>query len=174
MTRALLAAFTRPDALKTAAQGSRDTGAPALEAFTPYPIEGLSDLLDQGPTHIPWFMLAGGLITATGFYAMEWFSATHLYVFNQGGRPANSWPAFIVATVEISVLMAALTGFVAFLVKAGLPRLNHPAFDVQAFERASQDQFLLAINLPSAAAEAGAARERLYDAGAVWIEEVEL
>jgi len=174
VTRALLAAFTRPDPLKTAAKASRDHGVAPLEAFTPYPIEGLSDLLGQGPTNIPWFMLGGGVITAISFYAMEWISATHLYVFNQGGRPANSWPAFIVATVEISILMAALTGFVTFLVKAGLPRLNHPVFDVQAFERASQDQFLLAIALPAEPADAGAARERLYDAGAVWIEEVEL
>ncbi len=174
MTRALLAGFTRPDPLKAAVKASRDKGVRPLDAFTPYPIEGLSDLLEQGPTNVPWFMLAGGLITAAVFYAMEWFSATRLYAFNQGGRPFNSWPAFIVATVEISVLMAGLTGFVTFLVKAGLPRLNHRVFDVQAFERASQDQFLLAVALPPTPADAGAARQLLYDAGAVWIEEVEL
>ncbi len=174
MSRALLAGFSDPQPLKAAAARARAEGVSPLEAFTPYPIEGLSELLGQGPTNIPWWMLAGGLTTAVVFYAMEWLSATRLYRFDQGGRPFNSWPAFIVATVEISVLAAALTGFVAFLLKAGLPRLNHPVFDAQTFERASQDQFLLALDLPTTPVQAGAARQLLYDAGAIWIEEVEL
>ena len=119
-------------------------------------------------------MLGGGLTMACLFYFTEWLSATHLYPFDQGGRPFNSWPAFMVATVEISVLTAGLTGFVSFLLKSGLPRLNHPLFDISSFERASQDQFLLALDLPEAQSEAGAARQFLYDAGAVWIAEVEL
>ena len=180
MSRALLAAFVAPEPLKAAVLRVKDAGRTPLEAFTPYPVEGLSELLGQGPTNVPWWMLGGGLAMAVAFFFMEWLSATRLYRFDQGGRPFDSWPAFLVATVEISVLTAGLTGFVAFLLKGGLPRLNHPVFDVQTFERASQDQFLLAVALPEppheagASTEAGAARQALFDAGAVWIEEVEL
>ena len=174
MSRALLAGFTAVGPLETAVDQARERGVRLLDAFTPYPVEGLNARLGVGPTDIPWWMLGGGLTTAVLFYAMEWFSATRLYPFDQGGRPFNSWPTFLVATVEISVLMAALTGFVAFLLKAGLPRLNHPVFDAQAFERASQDQFLLAVDLPQAQDAAGATRQLLFDAGALWIEEVEL
>lgn len=174
MTRALLAGFPGPEPLTKAARSARDNGQAPLEAFTPYPIAELPKLLRQGPTNIPWWMLAGGLATAAVFYAMEWLSATRLYPFDQGGRPFNSWPAFVVATVEISILAAALTGFVAVLLKARLPRLNHPLFDCQAFERASQDQFMLAVGLPDAPHEAGRTRQFLFDAGALWIEEVEL
>ncbi len=174
MTRALLAAFPAPEPLKAAVGRVKDAGGKPLEAFTPYPVEGLSELMGQGPTKVAWWMLGGGLAMACAFFFMEWLSATRLYPFDQGGRPFNSWPAFCVATVEISVLTAALTGFVAFLLKAGLPRLNHPLFDVASFERASQDQFMLAIELPDHQGEAGAARQALFDAGAVWIEAVEL
>ena len=174
MSRALLAGFARPEPMKAAAERARDLGVQPLEAYTPYPIDGLAELVGQGPTNLPWWMLGGGLTTAAVFYTMEWFSATRLYAFDQGGRPFNSWPAFIVATVEVSVLAAALTGFVALLLKSGLPRLNHPLFDVKAFERASQDQFLLAVDLPGQGDAAGAARQFLFDAGALWIEEVEL
>lgn len=174
MSRALLAAYPAPGLLMTAVREARSGGLQPLEAFTPYPVEGLSDALDQPPTGLPWWMLAGGLAMAALFYGTEVVSATRLYPFDQGARPLNSWPAFIVATVEISVLAAALTGFAAMLVKAGLPRLHHPLFACDAFERASQDQFLLAIALPDEAVAAGAARQALFDLGAVWIEEVAL
>ena len=174
MTRALLAGFAGPEPLKTALRDAREQGRRPLETFTPYPMPELADLLGHARTNVPWWMLGGGLTTAALFYAMEWFSATRLYAFDQGGRPFNSWPAFIVATVEVSVLAAGLTGFVAFLLKCGLPRLHHPVFDAHAFERASQDQFLLALQLPDEPAGAGAARRFLADAGAVWVEEVEL
>ena len=119
-------------------------------------------------------MLAGGLGMAAVAYLTEWASAVYAYPFDQGGRPLNSWPAFVLAPVEIGVFVAGLTGFIAFLLKGGLPRLHHPVFDIASFERASQDQFLLAVALPQDARRAGAARQRLFDQGAVWIEEVEL
>ena len=174
MTRALLAGFPGPEPLKTALRAAREEGQTPLEAFTPYPMAELAELLGHARTNIPWWMLGGGLTMAALFYAMEWFSATRLYAFDQGGRPFNSWPAFIVATVEVSVLAAGLTGFVAFLWKCGLPRLHHPLFDAEPFVRASQDQFLLALQLPREAHEAGLTRRFLFDAGAVWLEEVEL
>ncbi len=172
--RALLAGFPAPEPLKAAVQRTRDAGCTPLDAFTPYPMVELTELLGRGRTDIPWWMLGGGLAMAVAFFFMEWLSATQLYPFDQGGRPFNSWPAFCVATVEISVLSAALTGFVCFLFKAGLPRLNHPVFNLAAFERASQDQFMLAVEPPDQPHGAGAARQALFDAGAVWIEELEL
>ncbi len=174
MTRALLAAFTAPDRLLKAVEIEREAGVPALEAYTPYPIEGLSQALGQPATNIPWYMLAGGLAVAGGMYLMEWYSAVFAYPFDQGGRPTNSWPAFMMAPVEVGVLAAAITGFMVFLLKGGLPRLSHPLFEHTAFERASQDQFLLAVRAPGPSDAAGIARQRLFDAGAVWVEEVEL
>jgi hypothetical protein len=174
VSRALLAAFAKAEPLMGAAKAARDAGAPALEAFTPYPVQGLSEALQKPRTNIPWWMLAGGLFVAGMMYLTEWYSATHAYPFDQGGRPLNSWPAFVIAPVEIGVLAAALTGFAAFLLKSGLPRLNHPLFDHTAFERASQDQFLLAVPAPEPGPAHLAARQRLFDAGAVWVEEVEL
>ncbi len=174
MSRALLAAFPKAEPLMQALRSASEAGAPALEAFTPYPVPGLPEALHHPATNIPWWMLGGGLAVAAVMYATEWWSATHAYLFDQGGRPLNSWPAFVIAPVEVGVLAAALTGFAAFLFKSGLPRLNHPLFDHLPFERASQDQFLLAVPSPDAGPDRVAARQRLFDAGAVWVEEVEL
>ena len=174
MSRALLAAFPKPEPLMKAVDAAREAGAPALEAFTPYPIEGLSQALRQPKTNVPWWMLGGGVLVAALMYLSEWYSATQAYPFDQGGRPLNSWPAFVIAPVEVGVLAAAATGFAAFLFKSGLPRLHHPLFDHRTFERASQDQFLLAVPAPEPGPDHIAARQRLFDAGAVWVEEVQL
>ncbi len=174
MTRALLAGFAGPAPLTAAVDAVREGGGATLEAYTPFPMPELTERFGHTRTNIPWWMLAGGLAMATAFFFMEWLSATRLYAFDLGGRPDFSWPAFCVATVEVSVLAAGLAGFVAFMLKAGLPRLNHPVFDYPSFLRASQDQFILAVALPEATDAAGQTRVALFDAGAVWIEEAEL
>jgi hypothetical protein len=174
MTRALLAAFSAADPMLAAARTLRDSGRTALDAFTPYPVEGIDDALALKPSAAPWAMLVGGLGVAGCFYLLELFSSVWSYPFDQGARPHNSWPTFVLAPVEFGVLAAALSGLVYFLIKAGLPRLHHPLFDHTAFERATQDQFMLAAPLPEAPEAQGELRRDLFDAGAVWIEEVEL
>ncbi len=171
--RALLAGFPESEALVAAARAARDAGRPALDAFTPFPVEGLAEAVGASKPPLPWIMLAAGLGVAAAAYLMEWWSAKYGYTLNLGGRPLHSWPAFLIAPAEIGVLAAALAGFVGFLAYTGLPRLNHPLFERDAFDRASQDQFLLALPWP-APEEAGEVREKLFAAGALWVQEAEL
>lgn len=170
----LLAGFPRPEPLRAAAKSARESGLRPLDAFTPLPVEGLAEVIGFKAQGVRTIMLAAGLTVAAGLYLTEWWSATQGYPFNTGGRPLHSWPAFLVAPVELGILAAGIGGFVTLLVKAGLPRLNHPLFDRLAFERASQDQFVLAIARPDGAEAAGRARQALFDDGASWVEEAEL
>ncbi|MBE7219853.1 MAG: DUF3341 domain-containing protein [Caulobacteraceae bacterium] len=170
---ALLAGFPAADRLLAAARAEHAAGRPALDAFTPYPVEGLDEAFPIPARPMPWVMGACGLGVFAFVYLLEWGSARFGYTFNTGGRPLNAWPTFIIPAFEFAILGAALGGFVALLFWCRLPRLNHPLFDRLAFERASQDQFVLAVPLPPQA-EAAAVRDRLYAAGAVWIEEARL
>lgn len=174
MTPALLAAFSGPDPLLAAARAAVERGWRPLEAFTPYPMQALNEPLALKRPFLPWAMLIGGAATATALYLLQAWSATDAYAFNAGGRPDNSWPVFILAAAEVAILGTGITGFVGLLIGAGLPRLNHPLFDHQAFERASQDQFLLALARPGSEGDQGEVRSFLFDQGAVWIEEADL
>jgi hypothetical protein len=74
---------------------------------------------------------------------MQWYSAVIDYPINSGGRPLNSWPAFLIVPYETTILSAAITGVLGWLWMCGLPKLNHPLFDAPVTLRATQDRYLL-------------------------------
>ena len=173
MTRAVLAAFDSAEGLLAAAAEARSQSYRIADAFTPYPLEGLEAEAPRAGA-LGWAAACGGLMAAGAMFAMEAWSAALSYPFNSGDRPLFSWPVFLIAPFEIGVLGAAVSGFGAFLWATGLPRLNHPAFDIEGFEHASQDRFLLAVAQPRGEERITALREILGRAGAVAVQETQL
>ena len=138
----LLAAFATEKSFGHALRELREAGCVRLEAYTPYPVE--LEGLPETTTPIAWIMLLAGVIGASGGFFLQWFAARD-YPLNVGGRPLNSWPAFIPVTFELTVLTAALVGVFAFFCLAGFPRLHHPVFSDPRFKRASQDRFFICL-----------------------------
>lgn len=140
-----MAGFASPEALCEAARRVHEAGYVRIDAFTPFPVEGLAATLGRDRTRLPLAVLAGGALgAATGFF-MQWWANLYDYPLDVGGRPHNSWPSFIPVTFELGVLGAALTAFFGLLAANRLPRLHHPVFDVPGFQLASRDRFFLAV-----------------------------
>jgi hypothetical protein len=146
----LLAEFERPDELLSAATRAREAGYKRMDAYTPFPIHGLSDAMGFRPTRLPLVVLAGAIVGLATALGMMWFSTTVHYPLNVGGRPYASWPMFIPITFELTVLGSALLGFFGTLALCRFPMLYHPVFNVPEFARASRDRFFLCIEATDA------------------------
>ena len=141
----LMAEFEEHDQLLEAARKAFAQGYRTMDAYSPFPVEGLAEALGFESTAVPLFTLLGGMAGGIGGYFMEWYSMGRLYPLNVGGRPLNSWPNFIPVTFELTVLVAALAALFAMLFLNRLPQLYHPVFNVPEFRRASIDRFFLCI-----------------------------
>jgi len=141
----LLAEFDSADALLQAVYRAREAGFHRLEAYSPFSIEGLDEALGGTREYVPLITLGGGVLGALIGYFLQWYSATINYPINVGGRPLDSWPAFLPVTFEIAVLGAAFAALLGMLALNGLPRLMHPLFELEEFRRASSDRFFLCI-----------------------------
>jgi hypothetical protein len=139
-----LAEFHDGEELLDAAKKARGEGYTVMEAYTPVPMEEVAHVLGHR-TRLPWIVLCGGAFGALAGFGMQYLINTTVYPLNIGGRPPNSWPAFIVITFEMTVLFASLSAVLGMLWLNGLPQPYHPVFNVPAFELASRNRFFLMI-----------------------------
>ncbi|MGN6570236.1 MAG: DUF3341 domain-containing protein [Pseudolabrys sp.] len=170
MSALLVGDFHDAGTLVKAARWAKDAGYPLADAFSPFPLDGMPEILGETSTRLRVWMLAGGLALAALAYATEYWSAVFAYPIDSGGRPLHSWPAFVLFPFAVGIFGAALTGFIGLLVKCGLPRLHHPLFDINGFERVTQDRFMLALHAPVLESDRRTAVAWLKQAGAgdVW------
>ena len=141
----VMAEFDSPTALVSATRAAYGHGYEKLDAYTPFPIEELSDILRLHKNRLPLIVLIGGILGGLAGYLLQYFVTVIYFPINVGGRPLHSWPAYIIITFELTVLFACLAAFTGMLALCGLPMPYHPVFNVPRFASASRDRFFLCI-----------------------------
>lgn len=141
----LMAEFDNPTSLVEAAQRTRDAGYKKIDAYSPFPIEELSEAVGMHWNGVPLLVLCGGVFGGLAGYLMQWWISVVSYPINVGGRPYHSWPSFIIVTFEVTILFAGIAAVFGMFALNGLPMPYHPVFNVQKFEGASKDKFFLVI-----------------------------
>ena len=141
----LMAEFEDPTSLVTATERAHREGYRRMDAYSPFPIEELHEALGSHHSKLPLIVLIGGVVGCLGGFLLQYWASAIAYPINVGGRPFNSWPAFIPVTFECTILAAALSCVLGMLALNGLPMPYHPVFSVPRFALASRNRFFLCI-----------------------------
>lgn len=167
MNAGLLAEFESSDALLDAARAMRRAGFSVMDAFTPFAVGEINEILEIPRSRVPIYCLGAGILGGGYAYLIQYWMNAFDYALNVGGRPLGSVPAFIPPTFEGTVLLASLMALVSFLAFAGLPQVSSPIFTVDGFERASVDRFFLGLEATDPRYDAELAIRVLHRAGAL-------
>jgi ActD protein len=142
----LLAEFDNPEDLLHATRKAYEEGYRRMDAYAPFHIEGLPDALGFHRSRVSLLFLIAALIGGIGGFFLQYYIAKIDYPIIVGGRPLNSWPAFIPITFELTVLCSGVIGFIGMLIMNKLPTPYHPVFNNESFRNhASTDRLYLCI-----------------------------
>ena len=170
----ILARFPDPETLVNAARQATEAGYRHLDAYSPFPVEDLADTLRLKPSKLPFAVLAGGIIGGLLGFFMQYYATVIDLPLNIGGRPLNSWPAYIPITFELIILLAALGGVIGLFVVTRFPQPYHPVFNVEDFRKhGSQDGFYLGIEARDPKFDLADTRKFLENLGAILVSEIE-
>jgi hypothetical protein len=149
----LMAEFHTAADVIGAAHKVHAAGYRKVDGYSPYPIEGLAHALGIHHSLLPRLVLCGGITGLLAGWGLEYWASVIEYPMNIGGKPFNSWPAFIIPAYETTILFAAGAAVLGMLALNGLPEPYHPVFNVPSFALASRDKFFICIE----------ARDPLFD-----------
>ena len=116
--------FKDPYHLLRAAKEARARQFKFCDAYTPFPIHGLDAILGQKRSVVPWVTLVMGLAGCFGGFGLEIFTSAISWPINVGGKPFNSFPAFVPIGFECTILLGGLATLAALLMFCRLPNFK--------------------------------------------------
>jgi hypothetical protein len=170
----IMGEFSSPSELVAAARRTYEAGYRRINGYSPYPIEELSEAIGFTHTSLPLIVLIGGILGGLGGFFMQYWMEVIDYPLNVGGKPYNSWPAFIPITFECTVLMAAFAAVLGMLVLNKLPQPYHPVFNAPNFALATRDRFFLVIEANDPRFSHDETKQFLNTVGAKNVSDVEI
>jgi mono/diheme cytochrome c family protein len=138
----VLGVFDDEHYLLDAAREARQAGLTVVDVYAPYPVHGLDQALGWVPSRLSAVCLAGGVVgVLLAVWFQYWTSAVD-WPLNVGGRPWNSWPAFIPVIFEMMVLLAGFGVAFAFF---GVSRLFPGRRPALPYPGVTHDRFVLLV-----------------------------
>jgi hypothetical protein len=168
----LVGEFSSPEAMIAGVRALRLLGLRRLDALSPYPVHGVEEALGLPRPLVPRWAFFGGLLGGSSLYLLQWWINVVDYPLDIGGRPLHAVPAFIPWTFEGLVLGGGTLTFLALLWACGLPRLWHPLFEVEGFDRVTADRYFVTADASDPAYDATWVEAALREAGALAVRRV--
>lgn len=166
MSTWILGEFESKGAMLSALRALKESGVTRMDTYSPYPVEEVSEILELPKSGVRWMGLIGGLAGAGFAYFLQWYCNAFDFPIVVGARPFHSFPSFIPITFETMVLFASLSIFFSAFANFGLPRIDHPLFQIDQFEGATIDQFWVSVSTDGPPSEIRDLEARLKELGA--------
>ncbi|GAA5522261.1 DUF3341 domain-containing protein [Aliifodinibius salicampi] len=141
----VLAEFRNPKELVDAANSVRKSGYQDFDTYAPFPIHGMEKAMGIKESPLGWIVLGGALTGMIGALSLMIWVMGYEYPMNISGKPFINYPIYVPITFEITVLLSAFAAVFGMLSLNKLPRFNNPLFNVDRFDKASDDGFFVCI-----------------------------
>jgi len=172
---AVVALFASAEALLEAVPKVRSRELGRVEAYTPYPVHGLSEALGLKPSPLGTMVFGAGILGAALALLFQWWTSAVDYPVRIGGKAFFSWQAFVPIMFEVMVLFAAFAaGLGMLLILNRLPWFGHPMLRSKAIAAVTRDRFALAVEAFGGGLDVDAARAALEEAGGESLEVLHL
>jgi ActD protein len=153
-----------------AVRALRSCGLRIADVYSPYPVHQLAEAIGIDRSRLPLAALAGGVLGLIGALALELYTSVVDWPLNVGGKPDNSWPAFIPIAFELTILAAGLATCAGLIVRSALSPLSAAS----PIDRAvTDDTFAVVVHCRNTAFDRRLVEQLMLNYGAVEVESTE-
>jgi len=142
---AIGAEFDGPKSIYAAAEKIRDRGFKGWDCYTPYYVHGLDKAMGLRKSFVGLFTFFGGLSGLVGGFLLVTITSVYVYPMDTQGKPYFSLTGFVPIIDLLMIILSAAISIVGMTILSGLPRLHHPLWEWDAFNRATHDKFFIVI-----------------------------
>ena len=168
MSHQVCAIFDEETALLRAAREVREGGWRIDDAFTPYAVHGLDDAMGIRRSRLGVVCFLFGLVGAVFMLWFQFWSSAVDWPINVGGKPYNSWPAFVPVMFEATILFAGLGVVGVLFVRCRLFPGRAPVMPPAAV---TDDRFAMVVTVESEQQDPAELHRILEGAGATSIQD---
>jgi hypothetical protein len=166
------AEFSSAGALLEAARKIHSLGFRKWDVYSPFPIHGMDHAMGFQRSRVSLFSLIGGCTGLSVAFILIYYTSAINYPLIVQGKPYFALEPSLPIFFELTILLTAFGTVLGLLLLTLLPRLHHPVFNWDRFQRATDDGFFLVLESTDPRFDTTSSRQLLQGIGGLHITEI--
>jgi hypothetical protein len=166
------AEFSSAGALLEAAKKIHSLGFRKWDVYSPFPIHGMDHAMGFQRSRVSLFSLIGGCTGLSVAFILIYYTSAINYPLIVQGKPYFALEPSLPIFFELTILLTAFGTVLGLLLLTLLPRLHHPVFNWDRFQRATDDGFFLVLESTDPRFDTTSSRQLLQGIGGLHITEI--
>lgn len=166
------AEFSSAATLLEAAKKIYAHGFKKWDVYSPFPIHGMDHAMGFKRSRVSLFSLIGGFTGLTTAFVLIYYTSALNYPLIVQGKPYFALEPSLPIFFELTILLTAFGTILGLLLLTLLPRLHHPVFNWDRFQRATDDGFFLVLEVTDPKFDPTTSRQLLQGMGGTHITEI--